>query len=999
MLGQNGRMKALPPFLRVAVWSALGLITFGGAILLAYELALARVPQHRAALERLVRSQTGLDVRFNELNLHWGWYGPEAIFHRVELGEPGRLNVLVRAPQLTVGFDAWRSVQSGQLQAGRITFIAPEINLERNPASHAQSAADPAANAAASQYRTRLLQRWRGGRIDIEGGTLRLPDPSGSADALTLQIRSASLRRSKQQWSASALLFLPERLGHTARLAAQLDGDLTRLASLSGSVRFEGMRLSFAGWRQVLGTDSAMTRNLPAAGEGDVSFRMTLAQGQLQKAEGRVHSQDVLFAKEGMGAGTLNLKRLRGDWRLLRRSPSWQLRVADLDLGAQQAPETLATLALEFGVEGQEMRGEIAKLPVESLAALASWLAPEIDLSGARLDGLAREVRFDWNRARLQGARLQATAHADNLSFAPPSGGFTLSGLKADLAASENGADITLESEQARLILTRAAESPLEDLRIVSELRLSREERGWHLNTPLLTVDRGATELILSGSLTSQLPPGAPQLDLHATLVRAEIPLLQQLLGEAATRYFGAVATQLTSGRIERAQFQLQGELERAPQSFAGSLSLRDGQLTGGDLWPDVQQLDAQLEWNGPQMRVVVDRGHAGSIQLVSGRAQWSTDASRRPTLAGQVRGRLEDALQWLRAHPQLEEYVPQLRNFAATGEALFNFDIAAPKTVRVALLLSDAQLQLAEDLPAIESIRGSLAFERSRLQRSTLTGSWLGGPLTLRLAERHERRATTLDIQAQGLLDAHALVALTGFDPLPEVSGQTPWAGTLAYQLESPGHPAHWQLQAEASLVGVSSRLPEPLSKTVVMSLPLHVEASGTDTQASVRVNLGDRLHSNLALVRAPRRPDAGDTRWLVDRGAIRFGSGTASIPAEPLIAVQGEVNQFDFPAYASLWQRAGNLVQLPAIVADLVAQQLWLADRAFPEVRVQGRKAAGTPAELNLESVELNGSVRWPSSRAEVHLTAQNLDAAERARIVTQLKDSWNEPVITLN
>ena len=55
-------------------------------------------PQHRAALERLVRAQTGLDVRFNELGLRLGWYGPEAVFRRVELGEPGASNVLLRAP-------------------------------------------------------------------------------------------------------------------------------------------------------------------------------------------------------------------------------------------------------------------------------------------------------------------------------------------------------------------------------------------------------------------------------------------------------------------------------------------------------------------------------------------------------------------------------------------------------------------------------------------------------------------------------------------------------------------------------------------------------------------------------------------------------------------------------------------------------------------------------------------------------------------------------------
>ena len=321
--------------MRVAVWSALGLAGMVGGIALAYELALARVPQHRARLERLVRAHTGLDVRFNELNLRWGWYGPEAVFHRVELGEPGRSNVLVRAPQLIVGFDAWRSVQSGQLQAGRITFVAPDINLERQP-DEARSLGDQAAHDAAVERRIRLLQRWRGGRIELEGGTLRLPDPRGSADALALQVRRATLRRTDDQWSASALVFLPERLGHTARVAAQFQGDLTRPRELQGSLRFDGLRLAFAGWRQVFGADSKITRRLPANGNGDVLFRVAFDRGNLEKADGRVRAQDVTFAGPPVVPRSGDAARRGGEWaepaaparRMAARAPGEQLAAA-----------------------------------------------------------------------------------------------------------------------------------------------------------------------------------------------------------------------------------------------------------------------------------------------------------------------------------------------------------------------------------------------------------------------------------------------------------------------------------------------------------------------------------------------------------------------------------------------------------------------------------------------------------------------------------------------
>src|SRR5258708_6408345 len=116
-------------WLRVALLGTLGVAVFLLLILFAYELARARVPQHRAALEHLVRAQTGLDVRFSELGLRWGWYGPEAVFRQVELDEPGSAEALLRAPELIVGFDAWRTLRSGHPEAGRIELIAPEIDF------------------------------------------------------------------------------------------------------------------------------------------------------------------------------------------------------------------------------------------------------------------------------------------------------------------------------------------------------------------------------------------------------------------------------------------------------------------------------------------------------------------------------------------------------------------------------------------------------------------------------------------------------------------------------------------------------------------------------------------------------------------------------------------------------------------------------------------------------------------------------------------------------
>ena len=98
------------------------------------------------------------------------------VSRRRRSASPRRRHVL-RAPELVVGLDAWRSVRSGQLEAGRITLIDPDIDLGARAGALRRLPIAPGLQRAGCDLADarRVLARWRGGRIDIEGGTLRWP--------------------------------------------------------------------------------------------------------------------------------------------------------------------------------------------------------------------------------------------------------------------------------------------------------------------------------------------------------------------------------------------------------------------------------------------------------------------------------------------------------------------------------------------------------------------------------------------------------------------------------------------------------------------------------------------------------------------------------------------------------------------------------------------------------------------------------------------------------
>jgi uncharacterized protein YhdP len=972
--------------LRVAALVLAGVLVFFGVVLLAYELAVARVPQHRAALERLVRAQTGLDIRFDELGLRWGWYGPEAVFRRVELGEPQRSRVLLRAPELVVGFDVWQTLRTGQLEASRITLVAADIDLSRGviggggarPGGVAQ--APGRANGSArlpTDDGVRLLENWQGGRVDLEGGTVRLADPNGAANPLVLQVRRASLRRAPltpatSEWSGYGLVFLPERLGRTARLVMRVAGDLEQPAGLSGTVRFEGRRLVFAGWRELLGGVANADRYLPRAGGGDLTLDVDFASGRVAKASGKVSAGGLEFAAPGEpGRTVFNLDRIRGEWRLAQRDFGWRLQVDSLELGDNASHSTPASLSLDAAPSGAWVRGLLEQAPLQPVAALARWFAPQLDLSGVELGGTARSVTFDWNAARPLGQRLRSAAHLVDVAITPPGRGFTLSGLTGDVSGDEIDQVADLRTRTGRLELAQAPRYPLDGVRVDARLQIGRTGSEWRVTTEKLELQHEAARLRVEGSLVGSDSAAVPEIDAHAELTGADVALLERLAGASMTQAFGATFSQLTAGRIERAQIELRGPFDATltDNGFTGALVLRDGVLAGGDIWPDAREVDARIDWRGPRIHAFIDKSRAGSFALSGTKADWDARGERVAHVTGHVTGAVEEALAWMRSHPKLQQYAPRVQNIQLRGAASLDFSLTLPPGMdtsapgiqaHVTAVLEGARLEAVAGMPAMDGLSGTLVFDSGSLRRSTLTGTWLGGPVTLNVGERREHGTPVLSIQGHGVLDARhlALAATAGtvIDQTMAPAGNADWSGELAYIAGTDSRPAQWRVRADSSLVGVVSHLPEPLMKAAAAAVPLHVEAQGTADAAQLRLSLGDRLQGLLSLSRHD------DTTWQVERGNVQFGTAPAVLPAAPVVLVEGRLGRLDLPAYVAAWQQLRQEPGAPAIRANLIAGEMLVTGRGYPDVRVLAERTdAG--ADLQLVSADIAGTAHWPA------------------------------------
>jgi uncharacterized protein YhdP len=898
------------PGLRVLILAAASAAVLLAAALFAYALALARVPQHRAALEELIHSQTGLEVRFSELGLRWGWYGPEAVFRGVELVEPGAAGVLLRAPTLLVDFDTWRMLRTGALAAARITLENPAIDLAegrqfaravRSGAS-AGGAGSAAAGpqAAALTAGARILSNWRGTRIDIEGGTLRLPATGGAAPPLELAIRRASLRRTGARVTAEAAVLLPQSLGAAAHARLDLFTDPNLTGIPSATLELDAERLELAGWRSAL-EPLVPAGALPLAGNGRLALHVRFEHGRVLTAGGTLAAEGLAWPGIASHQAGLRLDQLRGAWQLTHTVRGWHLSADPLEL-----------------------------------------------------------------------------------AVGTPAGDIALAGLAASIEGGDGPLRAALSAQDARLRFSRPPALAIAGVQVGAHLVLEQGVQGWRLSTRDLHLAAGTLALHLAGTVSGREGAAHPQIDAQAHLAGADVALLNRVLGTAPLAALGAAPGELAAGRIDNADIELRGPLDeplpwrRAGARFSGSLELHAASLVDLELWPEIRGLDAQVTWQGEAVRARLTGAQAGTFRLESGAIEWNR---RTVHFSGRVAGAAQEALAWLRGHPELGQYAPRLENLDMRGNTLVDFDIRMPARAvrapdpravhsRLAAVLDGVQLRPVEGLPPISTLRGTLAVSDGRLQHSTLTGSWLGGPIALTVSERRRAAAGALAVSGHGLLNVgEALRAAAGDTAdLVGVTGTAEWNADFRQLPGTAGGGApRWRARLDSTLLGVASRLPEPLSKTAAAAVPLHVELTGSDAAGELQLALGERLHAVAALARQ------GEF-WQVTRGALSLGAAAPQLPSAPVMQLSGRVSRVDLPACIALWRGLAHNPGWPALHAQLTVAELTVSSNAYDEVTLTADSSGGADT-LRLDSQDLSGDVRWPAGGAPAKLTIEDL------------------------
>jgi uncharacterized protein (TIGR02099 family) len=258
-------------------------------------------------------------------------------------------------------------------------------------------------------------------------------------------------------------------------------------------------------------------------------------------------------------------------------------------------------------------------------------------------------------------------------------------------------------------------------------------------------------------------------------------------------------------------------------------------------------------------------------------------------------------------------------------------------------------ELELLAGLPPLKQVNGQLTLSESSITARDIAGRVFGGPLRVQVRNAGDK----VDVLA------------TGKAAIEEVSSHFDWPlvnhlrGSAGWRAEIGIRKRQAEVVVTSDLVGVTSPLPAPLTKSADTPLPLRVERTEIDGEREqYRITLGEVGRGTVI-----RHQET----W--EKGVLAVGSAEARLPEKGL-AVRIATPQLDADAWKPFLPAAAPAAGSPAAdggldiaLVKLETPQLDLMGRAYRQVDLTLRPHPGG-WQIALETDEASGDLLWLSA-----------------------------------
>ena len=992
-----------------ALWVLAITLTLAALLLTAVRLALPLADRYRDPLVTAIAGVLGHQVEMDRFSVRLLGLSPRVRFDGVTITDARDPARPVRFEIFEVQVDPIRTLLAGYpvIEAIRLAGVDMEVNRRSDGVWQVRGLealirGDPRP----------IIRFLAGGELQIEGGTVRILDPSWVAQPPPLaEVRLRLVNRA----DGHHLDLQARPLSHPEADAGGnlADARLRILAHLQGA-GLDPQAWSGETYLELGGADlSALVPprllpegRLPAVTENArIEVWLDLRDGALADLRSRVGlrglhlSPAALVAVPDSGplAGelgkTLSFDRLTGLARLRPQGESWSLAVRDLAASIDGVDLPDLDLDLELDRAGRpgprRLDLRIGELDLGSLSRLVDVLpgarAPLVEAllrRSPRGKVTALGLFADWPAGG--EPRWRAGLAGEGLGLDALDGLPGFDGLGLVLSADERGGTARLGSTDLRLDL-----API----FADVLKLDRFEGdlGWHRPGPGGWALAGHRLAIGNPDLTGRArfeleipPPGAgagPELDLRAALSAGDISRAGGYLptGIMHPHLTGWLGRALVGGRLERADLILRGPIGSFPFAehegrFEVIARVEDGTLDYLGAWPLITQASATLRFVNAGLGVELHSGRLFDTPLLEASASIpDLRAARSIVIAGRSQGPLSDATRLLRESPLSGRLGGLGEVLKAEGEVTLDLDLDIPlvagprlEVVGRGTVHGPATLTLKDSPITLTDLAGGFGFTLDSVTAQGVTGSLWGRPVEIAVATLNPGQPETAatEIRAQGRV---AIESLAGHLPSPLwqlATGEADLGLTLTLgpaDADRARVPIAFDLRSD--LRGLAIALPEPLGKPANSARALRLSGTLEPGRALDLRGGMEGLGLDLRLDLAAAAP-------TLERGRVRLGASEAPAADAAGLVVDGRIERLDLDAWSS-WLRgpgakllaSGGVPEGGVVKAvDLRVDRLDAGRLALEELSVEAAPGSGE-WELRIEASELAGRLVIPA------------------------------------
>lgn len=965
------------------------LIIVIGLMFSAARLLLPEAGQYRKEVAAWVGKELGQPVRIGALGASWHGWRPSVELRDLTVLDAAGEHVVLQCAAALIDLDVWASLRERQFEPGRLTVRGVRVALLRRADGGIGVMGLGDNNPAGMDEQSEeKLKQWlqRQDRLAIEDSSLQWRDPTAEGRTLEFTAVNLQLRNHNARHRLDGTVDLPEALGTHLEVALDVQGDLFTPASWQGQLFGRGAAIRLGEWW------GKQPRFGVAAADGVADFQVWSDwRNGVQQIEGDIHAHSLHVTRETESSagvataaaepGQADIESLDGGFHWQRRNGGWIVDVDNFSIARQGVPAPPAQLRVEY-TEDQAagrrvIRSAYSELRVADIAdlLLAARMVPadfRERLVALAPQGSLHDGYLSYESEPQQAPRFVLHTQFSGLAFQPAVTWPGAQGLTGAVTASGEQGVITLATQKAAVDFANLFRAPIPVEALAGKIYWRHDDSGLQVLARDVTARNEDVKLQLGARLDVPPAGGSPYLDMSSSFGEGN--------GEHVSRYLPAkimppatvawLDKAIVGGRVSGGTARIYGRLADFPFDkgqglFEIRFNVADGILEYGAGWPRLEKIATEIAFRGRGFEA-----HAASaVSLASEVLQARVtipDMTAQPavlTVEGKAQGPTADAVRYVTQSPLHDKFGAYLDDITVGGRSRLQLSLSLPLAklparVKGALQIAGGSLSFHEARVDFNHINGTLNFTERGLAARDIHADLLGQALTIAAKTKPDSTGPVTTFSALGTADTAALTKRFASALVPYVGGSAAWRGELRIPPKSQG----WvELEVGSSLQGVEVRLPSPLGKgadsvrNLLVQIPLPLKG-----EKPVHIRYGDIADTQLLLMN-------GATGMEAVRGEVRFGPGTAVLPAQGGIRLVGSLPEFDQAQWRPiLWPEAPNA---PAAAVPLITQvdmelgALKLFGGQLDAVRLKMRRGDNA-WDADLKSDQAAGRIRVPDA-----------------------------------